>query len=116
LGDDPNRGMEAYERRGTERTWAIIDAVQKVAEDRGVSMAEVALAWVTDRPGVTSTILGARTTEQLDANLRAADLHLDLEEAAALDEASDLGATDYPYGELGVDQRNRVLSGPSEPA
>ncbi len=113
LGEDPNRGMEAYDRRGTERTWAIIDAVQKVAEDRGVSMAEVALAWVTDRPGVTSTILGARTTEQLEANLKAADLHLDPEETAALNEASDPGAADYPYGEMGVEQRNRVLSGPS---
>ncbi len=50
LGEDPSRGMEAWDRRGTDRTWAIIDAVQKVAEDRGVSMAEVALAWVTDRP------------------------------------------------------------------
>jgi aryl-alcohol dehydrogenase-like predicted oxidoreductase len=113
LGEDPNRGMEAYDRRSTERTWAIIDAVQKVAEGRGVSMAEVALAWVTDRPGVTSTILGARTTEQLDANLKAADLHLDPEEIAALDTASDPGAADYPYGELGVDQRSRALSGPS---
>jgi aryl-alcohol dehydrogenase-like predicted oxidoreductase len=112
LGEDPDRGMEAYDRRSTERTWAIIDAVQKVAEDRGVSMAEVALAWVIDRPGVTSTILGARTTEQLEANLKAADLHLDPEETAALDEASDPGAADYPYGELGLDQRDRRLSGP----
>ena len=72
LGDDPNRGMEAYDRRGTERTWNVIDAVQKVAEDRGVSMAEVALAWVTARPAVTSTILGARTLSQLEANLRSA--------------------------------------------
>ena len=64
------------ERRGTERTWAVIDAVQQIAEARGVSMAEVALAWVTDRPGVTATILGARTTEQLRTNLGAADLHL----------------------------------------
>ena len=47
LGEDPDRGMEAYDRRGTDRTWHVIDAVQKVAEDRGVSMAEVALAWVT---------------------------------------------------------------------
>src|SRR4249920_1093100 len=61
LGDDPDRGMEAYGRRGTPRTWAVIDAVQKVAGERGVSMAEVALAWVTGRPGVTATILGART-------------------------------------------------------
>ena len=111
LGDDPGRGMEAYDRRGTDRTWNVIDAVQKVAEDRGVSMAEVALAWVTDRPGVTSTILGARTTDQLETNLRAADLHLSAEETAALDQASDLQATDYPYGELGVDQRSRNLAG-----
>jgi aryl-alcohol dehydrogenase-like predicted oxidoreductase len=111
LGEDPGRGMEAYERRGTERTWNVIDAVQKVAEDRGVSMAEVALAWVADRPGVTSTILGARTMEQLETNLRAADLHLSAEESAVLDQASDLHASDYPYGELGVDQRSRNLAG-----
>jgi aryl-alcohol dehydrogenase (NADP+) len=111
LGEDPERGMEAWDRRGTERTWNIIDAVQKIAEDRDVSMAEVALAWVTDRPAVTSTILGARTTEQLETNLRAADLHLTAEEAAALDQASDLHATDYPYGEMGINQRSRSLTG-----
>ena len=111
LGDNPERGMEAYDRRGTERTWQVIDAVQEVAEARGVSMAEVALAWVTDRPGVTSTILGCRTMEQLETNLRAADLTLTDEETAALDRASDLHASDYPYGEMGVDQRSRNLSG-----
>ena len=111
LGDDPNRGMEAYDRRGTERTWRIIDAVQGVAEARGVSMAEVAIAWLTDRPGVGSTILGARTTEQLAANLKAADLHLTAEETAALDEASDPGVADYPYGKMGVEQRSRDLAG-----
>ena len=109
LGEDPDRGMEAWDRRGTDRTWAIIDAVQKVAEDRGVSMAEIALAWVTDRPAVTSTILGARTVEQLETNLKAADLHLTPEETTVLDEASDPGAADYPYGAMGVDQRNRLL-------
>jgi aryl-alcohol dehydrogenase-like predicted oxidoreductase len=111
LGEDPERGMEAWDRRGTERTWNIIDAVQKIAEDRGVSMAEVALAWVTDRPAVTSTILGARTMEQLEANLLVADVHLTAEEAAALDQASDLHASDYPYGELGIGQRSRSLAG-----
>src|SRR5580704_8923738 len=111
LGDDPNRGMEAYDRRGTERTWNVIDAVQKVAEDRGVSMAEVALAWVTDRPAVTSTILGARTLDQLEANLRSAGLHLTGAETAALDAASDPHPVDYPYGELGVDQRSRTAGG-----
>jgi aryl-alcohol dehydrogenase (NADP+) len=111
LGDDPNRGMEAYDRRGTERTWNVIDAVQKIAEDRGVTMAEVALAWVTDRPSVTSTILGARTVSQLETNLRAAGLHLTEAETAALDAASDPHPVDYPYGELGTDQRDRRLPG-----
>jgi aryl-alcohol dehydrogenase (NADP+) len=105
--------MEAYDRRGLERTWAVIDAVGKVADERGVSMAEVALAWVTDRPGVTSTILGARTVEQLDANLRAADLHLTQEETSALDAASDPRAADYPYGVMGAEQRGRRLAGGS---
>lgn len=113
LGEDPDRGMEAYDRRSTDRTWRVIDAVQKVAEDRGVSMAEVALAWVTDRPGVSSTILGARTTGQLEVNLRAAGLHLTEAETATLDEASDPQPVDYPYGELGVQQRDRTLAGSS---
>jgi aryl-alcohol dehydrogenase-like predicted oxidoreductase len=111
LGEDPNRGMEAYDRRGTDRTWHVIDAVQKVAEDRGVSMAEVALAWVTARPAVSSTILGARTLEQLETNLRSQELHLTETETAALDAASDPHPVDYPYGELGVDQRSRTLGG-----
>jgi aryl-alcohol dehydrogenase-like predicted oxidoreductase len=111
LGEDPHRGMEAYDRRGTDQTWNVIDAVQKVAEDRGVSMAEVALAWVTARPAVSSTILGARTVEQLEVNLRSADLHLTAAETVALDAASDPHPADYPYGELGVDQRSRTLGG-----
>jgi aryl-alcohol dehydrogenase (NADP+) len=109
LGDNPDRGMEAWDRRGTERTWDIIEAVQGIAEGHGVSMAEVALAWVTDRPGVTSTILGARTLEQLDTNLRSADLHLTAAETAVLDGASHPHAPDYPYGDLGEDQRSRSI-------
>jgi len=111
LGEDPGRGMEAYDRRGTERTWRIIDAVRDIATRRGVSMAEVAVAWVTARPSVTSTILGARTLEQLETDLRAADLQLTPQEAADLDAASDLRSADYPYGELGLEQRSRTLTG-----
>ena len=111
LGEDPGRGMEAYDRRGTNRTWAVIDAVQKIAEERSVSMAEVALAWVTGRRAVSSTILGARTLDQFETNLRAARLHLTAAETAALDAASDPHPTDYPYGELGVEQRARTLPG-----
>ncbi|HWG95248.1 MAG TPA: aldo/keto reductase, partial [Mycobacteriales bacterium] len=67
LGEDPGRGMEAYDRRGrTARTWDVVDAVRAVAEARGATMPQVALAWLHDRPGVTSVILGARTVEQLE--------------------------------------------------
>lgn len=111
LGEDPGRGMEAWERRGTERTWNIVEAVQQVAERRGVSMAQVDLSWVTNRPGVTSTILGARTLEQLEDNLASVEVALDPDELALLEQASDLAPTDYPYGSLGLDQRDRTLSG-----
>jgi len=111
LGEDPNRGMEAYDRRGTPRAWEVIDAVQKVARERNVSMAEVALAWVASRPAVTSTILGARTVDQLETNLHAADLRLTTEEVAVIEAASDPRPPDYPYGEMGVEQRDRRLTG-----
>jgi aryl-alcohol dehydrogenase-like predicted oxidoreductase len=105
-------GMEAYERRvSLERTWNVIDVLRTIAEARGISMAQIALAWVVDRPAVTSVILGARTMEQLDDNLAAADLHLDDKERALLDEASDPHPADYPYGEPGMGQRSRKITG-----
>lgn len=110
LGEDPDRGVEAYDRRSTaQRTWDVIDAVERIATARGVSMAQVALAWLVDRPQITSVILGARTLEQLEDNLGAADLRLSAEETAALDAASDPAPADYPYGGPGVEQRSRTL-------
>jgi aryl-alcohol dehydrogenase-like predicted oxidoreductase len=51
LGEDPDRGVEAYSRRSSvERTWDVVDAVREVAEGRGATMAQVALAWVLQRP------------------------------------------------------------------
>jgi aryl-alcohol dehydrogenase-like predicted oxidoreductase len=112
LGENPQRGVEAYDRRGPQqRTWDVIDAVQSIAEGRGLSMAQVALAWLTDRPMMTSVILGARTVEQLTDNLRAAGLHLSPEETERLDMISDPAPSDYPYGDPGVDQRRRSLTG-----
>ena len=111
LGEDPRRGMEAYApRNAQERTWRAVDALRQVAEGRGVSLAQVALAWVADRPAVTSVILGARTLEQLDDNLGAADLHLSEKETALLNEASAPIVSDYPYGTPGVQQRSRAIN------
>lgn len=112
LGEDPGRGVEAYDRRGgRERTWNVVDTVQAVAEALGVSMAQVALAWLVDRPAVSSVILGARTLEQLEDNLGAAGLHLSEEQARRLDEVSDPQPADYPYGDIGSQQRSRRIDG-----
>jgi aryl-alcohol dehydrogenase-like predicted oxidoreductase len=103
--------VEAYDRRAREdRTWAVVDALAEIASARGVPMAHVALAWLVDRPGVTSVILGARTLNQLDENMAAAGLHLSAAETARLDEASAPLASDYPYGSAGIEQRTRALT------
>jgi aryl-alcohol dehydrogenase (NADP+) len=104
--------MRIWNERGhLERTWQVIDAIRKVAEGRGASMSQVAIAWVQGRPAVRSVILGARTLAQLDDNLAAGDLNLSEDETRLLDVASDPGAPDYPYGERGQTQRDRRISG-----
>ena len=72
----------------TERNWQVLDGVRKVASDAGLDLAQVALAWVYAQPGVTSTILGAKTVEQLQSNLLALQLQLSPEQMDALDKAS----------------------------
>jgi aryl-alcohol dehydrogenase-like predicted oxidoreductase len=97
LGEDPERGVEAYDRRNTERTWAIIDRVRAVAVAHGCSLGQVALAWVRQRPSVSSVVLGARTVEQLDDNLASVDVTLSAEEMDDLSVVSAPGIADYPY-------------------
>ncbi len=111
LGENPRRGMEDYDRRNTGSTWAVLDVVAQVADEAGLTMAQVALAWLADRPRVTAPILGNRTTGQLAASLAVGDLHLDLEHTARLDAVSAPVLPDYPYGELGIQQRHRKLTG-----
>jgi aryl-alcohol dehydrogenase-like predicted oxidoreductase len=111
LGENPeSTGMESYDRRNhLEQTWEVIDTVTSLAETREVSMAQVSLAWVASRPGVSSVILGARTVDQLIDNLGAAELSLTPEEIASLDRVSDPRPADYPYGEPGLEQRSRTI-------
>jgi aryl-alcohol dehydrogenase-like predicted oxidoreductase len=70
-------------------------ALAAVADRRGVSMAQVALAWVLAQPGITSAIVGASSMAQLDDNLAAAELELTDAELADLDAATAL-APIYP--------------------
>jgi len=97
LGEDPKRGVEAYDRRNNERTWRIVDAVQAVASELGVPPAQVALRWLADRPAVAAPLLGARTAAQLRDNLMASELRLADAQRARLDEVSAPATPDYPY-------------------
>jgi aryl-alcohol dehydrogenase-like predicted oxidoreductase len=72
----------------TESNWAVIEAVARVAAELGVGSAEVALAWVRSRSAVTSTLIGARTIEQLRSNLALLEVTLTPDQLAGLDEPS----------------------------
>ncbi len=97
LGEDPSRGVEAYDERNNERTWRILDVVREIASRHQRPMAHVAIAWLLARPAVASVLLGARTTEQLDGNLGAASYTLTDGEMAELTAVSAPGLPPYPY-------------------
>jgi aryl-alcohol dehydrogenase (NADP+) len=112
LGENPTRGMEAWEARNAdEHTWRVVDAVREVAGQLGSTPSRVALSWLADRPAVTSVILGARTVEQLEDNLAAADLDLPHDLRTRLDDVSTPRAEVYPYGEQAIQQRHRKVEG-----
>lgn len=71
-----------------EKADAIVGALRAIAKPRGVSAARVALAWVRQKPFVTSTLIGAKTLEQLNDNIEAVSLTLSPEEMARLDAVS----------------------------
>ncbi len=82
--------------RDWERLYRIVDVLVEIGQNRSVSAAQVALAWLLGRPGVTSVIIGGRTEEQFRDNLGAAELTLSSEERSRLDEVS-LPPLIYPY-------------------
>ena len=78
-----------------DRAFAIVDAMRPIAEAHGASVARVALAWLLQRKGVMSVIVGAKTIEQLDDNLASVNLQLTAEDIAGLDRVSAL-KPEYP--------------------
>jgi aryl-alcohol dehydrogenase-like predicted oxidoreductase len=102
--------------RNEDRLYDTIEVLVDVAKAHGVSAAQVALAWLRGRPGVTSrVIVGARTDEQLADNLAAADLVLSSEERGALDRGEHAGP-DLPALAPGRDrQRPPQRPGPGPP-
>jgi aryl-alcohol dehydrogenase-like predicted oxidoreductase len=97
------RGGEGEGRRATRafppvdavRGDKVLDAMEPIAKAHGVSVAQIAIAWLLHQPHVTSVIVGAKRKDQLDDNLAATKVVLSLEELATLDAASKLPA-EYP--------------------
>jgi aryl-alcohol dehydrogenase-like predicted oxidoreductase len=82
-----DRGERVTQNLG-ERVYTIIDEVIAIGKESKASPASVAVAWVQGRPGVVSTIIGARRMDQLDQNLAAIDLALTADQIARLDTLS----------------------------
>ena len=78
-----------------ERAYDIVDVLKTIAGAHGVSVAQVALAWILAQDAVSSVIIGARKPEQLDDNLKSVDVTLSAYELKSLDEASRL-EPEYP--------------------
>jgi aryl-alcohol dehydrogenase-like predicted oxidoreductase len=74
--------------RDEEKLYDTIDVLLDIAGSHGVSAAQVSLAYLLAKPGVTTLVIGARTDEQLRDNLAAADVALADEEISALDKVS----------------------------
>ncbi|MGD1037336.1 MAG: aldo/keto reductase [Roseiarcus sp.] len=85
---DARRASFDFPPVNRERAFDVIDAMRPIAEAHGASVARVALAWLLQRKGVMSIIVGAKTIEQLDDNLAAVKLTLSAEDVAALDKIS----------------------------
>ena len=93
-----------------DRGFDCVDAMRLMAEARGVSVAQIALAWLLHQKVVTSVIVGAKRREQLDDNLAAAGVELSAEEMATLDTVSALPA-EYPgwmFQRQGEYRRNQL--------
>jgi aryl-alcohol dehydrogenase-like predicted oxidoreductase len=80
-GDNPRLA-----ERKTAAVWDVVEGLAPMARSKGCTMAQLALAWVAGRPGVTSPIIGPRTMDQLTASLRCLEVKLDAAALARLDE------------------------------
>jgi aryl-alcohol dehydrogenase-like predicted oxidoreductase len=89
-----------------EKLYDVVDALDAIAQARGKTIAQVALAWVLSRPSVCNVVVGARDETQLLQNLGAVGWTLTTEEVATLDAASHEVPV-YPYWhQMGFEQRN----------
>jgi aryl-alcohol dehydrogenase-like predicted oxidoreductase len=84
-------------RRKTEGVYDVVEAIEPLAEDKGCTLSQLAVAWCMGQPGVTSPIIGPRTMEQLEDNLGALDVAITNEDRARIDELVPPGGMYAPF-------------------
>ncbi len=82
---------------GSARAFEAVDALQRVAEEKRIPVSQLALAWTLRQPGITSPIIGPRTLEQLEDNLKALEVTFATEDLARIDAISPPGGVIVPF-------------------
>ncbi|MGN8158493.1 aldo/keto reductase [Salinisphaera sp. SWV1] len=89
-GDNARRSHFDFPPVDQDRAWACVEQMRPMADQRGVSVARIALAWLLSQRHVTSVLVGAKRLEQLEDNISAVDIRLTADELACLEEISRL--------------------------
>jgi aryl-alcohol dehydrogenase-like predicted oxidoreductase len=109
--EDSRRSSFDFPIVNKERAWNILDVMIPIAKEHQVSPATVALAWVLSKPFVTSVIIGAKRTDQLNDNLAASAIQLTGDELKRLDDVSAL-PPEYPGWMIPFQNANRLENVP----
>ena len=88
-----------YRRRLNDRIYDAVDGLRDLAQEKGVSMSQLALAWCVQQPGVTSPIIGPRTMEQFEDNMKALDVEITDEDRHRIDRFARRGQSVAPFYE-----------------
>jgi aryl-alcohol dehydrogenase-like predicted oxidoreductase len=100
-----------FDKRLTPAALDVVDALLPLAEAKGVTLAEFALAWCMRQPGITSPIIGPRTLEHLESSLRAPDIEITDEDRERIDEVSPPGTRVSDYYDVNVHRNLRKAIG-----
>lgn len=112
-GEEPPEGARfadqtnpIYRRRLNDRIYDVIEGLQPMAQEKGVTLSQLALAWVLRQPGVTSPIIGPRTMEQFDDNMGAMDVEFSEDDFRAINRIIRRGESVAPFyeGDFGPHQ------------
>ncbi|MCB1191492.1 MAG: aldo/keto reductase [Leptospiraceae bacterium] len=107
---DARRAQFDFPPVNKDRLFNTIDVIRPIAEAHNVSISQIAIAYLLQKPFVTSVIIGAKTNEQLKDNLASVNVKFTSDEIKALDDVSNL-PSEYPGWMLGFQQRDRYIEG-----